>query len=209
MLGLDASLTPGAAFFCTLNELVSAVGVLAPARGRRFPLAGSLAKEVVASKQVAMVGDQLFTDVLGGNRLGAMTILVDDPLWTRWGRRWAHLVSDSDFDELQTFARWLGLPVDGGRQFKLDTATISVLGYDRESLGGWDVKTGERVWENLSAVPKARWSTIHFIKNHDKVWMFTERGELLITKLSPQGFEEISRTKIIAPTTEQLNQRGG
>lgn len=27
--------------------------------------------------EVAIVGDQLFTDVLGGNRLGAMTILVD------------------------------------------------------------------------------------------------------------------------------------
>jgi HAD superfamily phosphatase (TIGR01668 family) len=27
--------------------------------------------------QVAIVGDQLFTDVLGGNRLGAVTILVD------------------------------------------------------------------------------------------------------------------------------------
>ena len=39
------------------GELVSAVGVLAPARGRRFPLAGSLAKEVVASKQVAMIED--------------------------------------------------------------------------------------------------------------------------------------------------------
>jgi hypothetical protein len=39
-----------------------------------------------------------------------MAILVDDPLWTRWGRRWAHLVSDSDLDELHVFARWLGLP---------------------------------------------------------------------------------------------------
>ncbi|MDB5099288.1 MAG: hypothetical protein JWM80_3709, partial [Cyanobacteria bacterium RYN_339] len=28
-------------------------------------------------KEVAIVGDQLFTDVLGGNRLGAVTILVD------------------------------------------------------------------------------------------------------------------------------------
>lgn len=30
-------------------------------------------------------------------------------------------------------ARWLGLPVTDGRHFRLDTATISVLGYEHES----------------------------------------------------------------------------
>jgi hypothetical protein len=68
---------------------------------------------------------------------------------------------------------------------------------------------GERVWEDQTAVPRARWSTIHFVKHDDKVWMFNERGELIIAKLSPKGFEEISRTKILSPTTAQLNQRGG
>ena len=72
-----------------------------------------------------------------------------------------------------------------------------------------DLKTGERIWEDLTAVPKARWSTIHFVRNGDKVWMFNERGELMIARLSPTGYEEISRTKIISPTTAQLNQRGG
>ena len=39
--------------------------------------------------------------------------------------------------------------------------------------------------------------------------MFNERGELIIAKLSPGGFQEISRAKLIDPTTAQLEQRGG
>jgi len=65
------------------------------------------------------------------------------------------------------------------------------------------------VWEDLTAVPRARWATIHFIEHGDKVWMFNERGELIIGKLSRSGFEEISRAKLIEPTTGQLPQRGG
>jgi len=72
-----------------------------------------------------------------------------------------------------------------------------------------DARTGERVWENLTAVPKARWSTIHFVKNGERHFMFNERGELLIGKLSPRGFEEISRAKLLEPTTDQLPQRQG
>jgi outer membrane protein assembly factor BamB len=72
-----------------------------------------------------------------------------------------------------------------------------------------DASTGDRVWEDLTAVPKDRWSTIHFVKNGDKYWLFTERGELIIARLSPQGFDEISRTKLLEPTLEQLRRRGG
>ena len=72
-----------------------------------------------------------------------------------------------------------------------------------------DARNGDRVWENLSATPKARWSTIHFTKNGDRWFLFNERGELLIGKLSPNGFEELSRASLIAPTTEQLRQRNG
>jgi outer membrane protein assembly factor BamB len=72
-----------------------------------------------------------------------------------------------------------------------------------------NLRTGDRVWESLEAVPKARWANIHMIQNQDKIWMFNERGELIISKLSPQGFHEISRAKLIEPTQGQLNQRGG
>lgn len=68
---------------------------------------------------------------------------------------------------------------------------------------------GDRVWEDQTATPPDRWSTIHFVLNGDNVWMFNERGELIIGQLSPQGFVEKGRAKLIAPTTQQLRQRGG
>jgi outer membrane protein assembly factor BamB len=74
-----------------------------------------------------------------------------------------------------------------------------------------DAKTGDRLWEDRTAVPEARWATIHMVRNRDKVWMFNERGEVIIAKLSPEGFNEISRTKLIEPTLGQLGdeKRGG
>jgi len=72
-----------------------------------------------------------------------------------------------------------------------------------------NLKDGSQVWESLAAVPKARWATIHFVKNGDKVWMFNERGDLILSKLSPEGYNEISRAKLIEPTESQLPQRGG
>jgi outer membrane protein assembly factor BamB len=69
--------------------------------------------------------------------------------------------------------------------------------------------SGERIWEDLTAVPRARWGTIHFVRNGDTVWMFNERGELLITSLSPAGLKVLSRAQLIEPTFGQLNERGG
>ena len=69
-----------------------------------------------------------------------------------------------------------------------------------------DLHTGNRIWESLDAVPKNRWANIHMVQHEDKIWMFNESGELIICKLSPQGFHEISRTKLIKPTKGQLNR---
>src|SRR5690606_9736133 len=72
-----------------------------------------------------------------------------------------------------------------------------------------EAASGERIWEDQTAVPKGRWSTIHFIRREDQVWMFNERGELLLAELSPEGFREIDRAQILEPTEDQLRQRGG
>lgn len=37
-----------------------------------------------------------------------MAVYVDDAIWSRFGRKWCHLLAD-DIDELHRFARELGL----------------------------------------------------------------------------------------------------
>ena len=71
-----------------------------------------------------------------------------------------------------------------------------------------ELETGDRVWEDLTAVTKDRWANIHFVQNGENTWMFNEHGELIISKLSSEGFQEISRTRLIEPTTAQLNRSG-
>lgn len=68
---------------------------------------------------------------------------------------------------------------------------------------------GSRVWSSEAAVPKARWSTVHFVQNGEDTWMFNERGELIVGQLSPDGYKELARAKLIEPTKPQLPRRGG
>ncbi|MCC2669624.1 MAG: hypothetical protein K0Q72_2095, partial [Armatimonadetes bacterium] len=85
-----------------------------------------------------------------------------------------------------------------------------VYGFDASGeLRCLDAKTGDRLWESLEAVPKARWAAAHLIRNGDRTWIFNERGQLIIARLSPKGYEEISRAQLIKPTRGQLNERGG
>ena len=72
-----------------------------------------------------------------------------------------------------------------------------------------DLYTGDRVWESLLAVPQARWANVHMVRHEEEIWMFNERGELIISRLSPKGYQELSRAKLIKPTQGQLTQRGG
>jgi 8-oxo-dGTP pyrophosphatase MutT (NUDIX family) len=42
-----------------------------------------------------------------------MTIWIDPPSWPAHGRLWSHLISDTSYDELQTFAAKAGIPARG------------------------------------------------------------------------------------------------
>tara|TARA_R110002096_G_scaffold316010_18_gene510452 strand:- start:4567 stop:5874 length:1308 start_codon:yes stop_codon:yes gene_type:complete len=69
-----------------------------------------------------------------------------------------------------------------------------------------DPKTGDRIWEDQTAVPYGRWGTAFMVRNGDQTWMLNERGQLIIARLTEKGYEEIDRANLIEPTTP-LNQR--
>jgi outer membrane protein assembly factor BamB len=70
------------------------------------------------------------------------------------------------------------------------------------------LKTGERVWETMDVIKeKARWASGLIVRQGDRYFINNDRGELIIAKLSPQGYQEISRTQLIKPTTTPGNRR--
>lgn len=74
-----------------------------------------------------------------------------------------------------------------------------------------DAATGDRVWEDKTATSQIRWGNLHIVRHAPtgNYWLFNDRGELLIGRLSPGGFEEIDRAKLLAPTKGQLSRRDG
>jgi outer membrane protein assembly factor BamB len=70
------------------------------------------------------------------------------------------------------------------------------------------LETGERLWETYKPVigkdeaPGTRVTsgTAFLVKNGDRYVIFAETGDLILAHLSPKGYEEISRAKILAPT---------
>ncbi|HCE02271.1 MAG TPA: pyrrolo-quinoline quinone [Acidobacteria bacterium] len=68
--------------------------------------------------------------------------------------------------------------------------------------------TGERVWETQEATgERARWTSAFLVKHEDRVFINNDRGDLIIAKLSPEGYEEISRTSLLKPTSRPGNRR--
>jgi outer membrane protein assembly factor BamB len=62
--------------------------------------------------------------------------------------------------------------------------------------------TGERVWETQAAtVERARNVSAWLVRHEDRVLILNDRGELVMARLSPKGYAEIGRTKVIAPTS--------
>lgn len=68
--------------------------------------------------------------------------------------------------------------------------------------------SGERVWADLKPITgkSDRWGNAFLTPNGDRWFLFNEKGELVIGKLSPKGFDEIDRAKIIDPSNKMAGR---
>ncbi len=70
------------------------------------------------------------------------------------------------------------------------------------------LSTGERVWETLDVTgEKARWAAGFIVRHQDRYFINNDRGELILARFTPQGYQEIGRTRLIEPTSNSGNRR--
>jgi outer membrane protein assembly factor BamB len=71
-----------------------------------------------------------------------------------------------------------------------------------------EVGTGKLVWETQALTKEhVQYVSAYFVRNGDRYFINNDRGELIIARLSPKGYEEISRSQLIAPTHPQIRRR--
>jgi outer membrane protein assembly factor BamB len=62
--------------------------------------------------------------------------------------------------------------------------------------------TGERIWQTYQATggESLRWANAFLVEQAGRFFLFNEKGDLIIARLTPQGYQEISRANILTPT---------
>jgi outer membrane protein assembly factor BamB len=64
--------------------------------------------------------------------------------------------------------------------------------------------TGERLWMTRQATTRdgkpLRWANAFLVPQGDRFFLFNESGDLIIARLTPQGYDEVSRAHILEPT---------
>jgi len=80
----------------------------------------------------------------------------------------------------------------------------TMYGFDQNGMMyGVDVASGERLWETTAPLGGARpvnSGTAFIVKHDDRFFLFNEHGELIIARLSREGYEQVDKMKVIKPT---------
>jgi outer membrane protein assembly factor BamB len=71
-----------------------------------------------------------------------------------------------------------------------------------------DAATGKRVWGTRKPTGETQWGeSVHLTPNGDRVFLFNDRGQLIVARLSAGGYQELSRADLIEPTIGAKEER--
>lgn len=62
-----------------------------------------------------------------------------------------------------------------------------------------DAKTGEQRWETNKVTDSKSGASVHVTANGDTALLYNDRGELIRARLTPRGYQELSRTRVLEP----------
>lgn len=119
-----------------------------------------------------------------------------------------------DADKPGATALWRGTPKNA--IFPLNSTPFLqdgvIYGADAESssLVAASMADGTRIWTDRSATlakdakEKSRHGTAFLVQHekHEQFWIFGEMGDLILAELSPDGYRELGRQHLLAPTNE-------
>jgi outer membrane protein assembly factor BamB len=168
-----------------------AVNGLDPQTGRvlwsqPYPVGGEPKRPEVTIAMPRLEGDKLFlTCFYQGSLL--LEVAPEGPRIV-WNRR-------STSDEVMN----AGLHTILGTPILKDGYIYGVCGFGE--LRCLDAKSGDRKWETYAATggQKAFFANAFLTAQEDRTFLWNDQGELIIAKLKPEGYEEISRAKLLDP----------
>jgi hypothetical protein len=86
----------------------------------------------------------------------------------------------------------------------IEEGTIYGCDIETGALMGVNLMDGQRLWQTAAPTfggPRsARYGTAFLVKNGGQYVLFSERGDVILAKLTRQGFEETGRSRILEPT---------
>jgi outer membrane protein assembly factor BamB len=74
--------------------------------------------------------------------------------------------------------------------------------YSARSFGEFvclDAKTGEEIWSTDRVTDRKSGASVHATIVGEFALLYTDRGELIRTRLNPQGYQEVGRTRVLEP----------
>jgi len=63
-----------------------------------------------------------------------------------------------------------------------------------------EARTGRRLWETFQATGHDRWWNAFIIPHENRFFLHNEQGDLIIARMTPRGYTEQSRARLLEPT---------